>query len=140
MVTLALKRKSKAFKRFWDEEWAVADKEHYGKVVEWQEKKLLLKLTDRGKIIGTLTGKIEAGVAYIGSIIIAKDKREQGLGAKLMKEAEKIAKKFGAHKIYLVTGKDWEAVSFYRSLGYQVTAKLPNHYMHKDFIEMTKFL
>ncbi len=55
-------------------------------------------------------------------------------------KAEELAKENGAHKIYLETGKDWNTIEFYEPLGYKVSAELPDHYSHVDFVQMTKFL
>lgn len=137
---VVLKTKSKPFQNFNDKEWVIADREHYGRNIDWSEKKLLLKAEDNGEIVGTLSGKVEAGVGCIYAIIVVKNKRGQGIGKQLMLKAEAIAKQLGAHKIFLVTGDGWEAVKLYESLGYEITAKQPNHYVNKDFIEMTKFL
>lgn len=56
-----------------------------------------------------------------------------------MEEVERIAKRHNAHKLYLQTGKDWESVPFYESLGYKITGELLNHYFHQTFVELTKF-
>lgn len=140
MKIAVLKSESKGFQNFSEKEWAIADQEHYGKNVDWKDKKILLKAAENGEIVGTLNGKVTAGVGYISGIITAKDKRGQGIGKQLMLKAEEAARSLGAHKIFLVTGDGWDAIKLYKSLGYEITAKLPNHFVNKDFIEMTKFI
>jgi ribosomal protein S18 acetylase RimI-like enzyme len=134
------KTTNKDIKEFNDKEWAKADMEHYGKKVSWRPKKFILKATENGKIVGTIEFQIRAGVTSIELLIVAKNEREQGVGKKLMQETEKIARKKGSHKIYLITGKDWEAVRFYKALGYQETGELLRHSIKRDFIEFCKFI
>lgn len=131
---------SKKLKEFNKREWPVADNEHYGQVLDWKEEHFVLEAVEQKAIVGTLGFKIEVGVAYIGTLVVAHEKRGKGIGKSLLKKAEAIAKEKNVHKIYLVTGKGWDAEKFYTALGYSVTGELPNHYFHKDFIELTKFL
>lgn len=121
-------------------EWHGVDIEHYGKTVEWNEKNFLYKATEDGNIVGTISGKHESGVVYISTIIVAADKRGKGIGRYLMEKAEEFSKKEKAHKLYLTTGKNWESVKFYESLGFKKEADLPNHHFHKDFVIYSKFI
>jgi len=128
-------------KKFTKKEWYSADIEHYGKVVNWKERDFAFKAVDNGKIVGIITGKYEAGVLHISRIIVAKEKRGRGIGKKLMQGAENFGKKLGAHKIHLITGKNWEDTNkFYNSLGFKKTANLPKHYLKRDFIIFEKFI
>ena len=127
-------------KSFNEKEWHGVDIEHYGKVVHWDEQNFLYKATEDDKIVGTIRGKHESGVVYIATIIVAASQRGKGIGRLLMQKAEEFAKKKGAHKMYLTTGKDWKAGKFYESLGFEKTADLPNHHFHKDFVIYTKFI
>jgi len=56
----------------------------------------------------------------------------------LIKKAEEFGKKFGDHKMWLITGKDYPEDPFFEALGFEKQATLPNHYFHKDFIVYTK--
>lgn len=142
MKIIVSKRTSKLVNNFQKKEWIDIDVEHYGKVIKdaYKKEEFFLKILDGKEIIGTLHCDILGGVAYVNAIIIAKDKRGKGLGKQLMLKAESEVKKRGAHKIYLVTGKNWSAVYLYKSLGYSTIVELPDHYLHHDFIEMVKFL
>jgi GNAT superfamily N-acetyltransferase len=126
--------------KFGEPEWHKMDMIHYGKKVEWNEKKFRFKAEEDGKILGTISGKHESGVVYVGTIIVAEKLRGKGVGRILMNKVEEYAKKMNAHKIWLNTGFDWPAGKFYESLGYKIEAKLPNHHFHKDFVIYSKFI
>ena len=131
---------SKKLKAFNKREWPSANFEHFGHNQEWNAKRYVLEAYDEKELVGTLGFKTEAGVAYIGTMLVAQDQRKKGIGRLLMEEAKKISKRDKAHKIYLQTGKDWQAVRFYKNLGYKITGQLPNHYFGKDFVELTLFI
>ncbi len=137
------KKGSKGLEEFHKKEWAHEDLAHYGKPTPWESwksKHFTLEIYDNNEIAGSLVFVIIADVAYIDMFIVARKKRNKGIGKLLLNKTEEIAKKHNAHKIYLHTGENWEATTFYKSLGYKKTGDLPNHFFHKDFIEMTKFL
>lgn len=127
-------------KKFNKKEWHGVDIEHYGKKVEWNEKEFIFKATENGKIVGTISGEHVSGVLYIDYIIVAKDKREKGVGKTLMQKTEEFGKSLNAHKIHLITGKGWKAINFYEELGYKKIADLPHHHFKKDFVIYEKFI
>ncbi|MBZ5529546.1 MAG: GNAT family N-acetyltransferase [Acidobacteriia bacterium] len=131
---------SKEIDKFNEEEWHDVDIEHYGRKVDYTEKEFIFKATENGKIIGTISGKHKAGVLYIDYLIVAKSKRKKGIGKMLMNAAEEFGKTFNAHKIHLMTGKDWQAAKFYEDLGYKKVAEIPMHHFKKDFVIYEKFL
>ncbi len=133
------KTTEKEIKGFNKKAWKEADQEHYGLGVRWVGKEFFLKATQEGKIVGSVKAKYDAGVVYIKNIIIAKSKRRQGVGRKLMVKTEEVSKKLGSHKIYLFTGKKWViARKFYEKLGYKKTADLPKHFFKHDFVIYSK--
>lgn len=77
---------------------------------------------------------------YIDELIIKQEQQGKGIGKMLMHKAEEIAGQQKLHKIYLDTGKDWPAVKFYESLGYQKTGELLKHFESIDYIVFSKFL
>lgn len=137
VLSKATKKETKDFSK---REWHGVDKEHYGKHVEWKEKKFLYKATENDVIVGTISGEHESGVVHIGAIIVAAEKRGKGIGTLLMKRAEEFAKEYKAHKIYLSTGKTWKARKFYEGLGYKKIADMPNHHFHTDWVMYAKFI
>jgi len=139
--TKIIRKNTKAVKEFTKKEWAVANLEHFGKDVDWKKEKYsILALDDNQDIVGYLGLEIMAGVAYVAELLVAKKMRGRGVGKKLSLEAEKISVKSGAHKIWLRTGKNWESVKFYKSLGYQITGDLKKHSFGQDFVIFAKLL
>lgn len=135
-----LKSSDKELKAFGEREWPIADKEHYGEQVKYNVREFIYKATENKKIVGSIKGKLEAGVLYVDYLIVAHDKTGQGVGKALMKKLETTAKKLGSHKAHLITGKGWQAEKFYQSLGYKVVAILPKHHFKKDFVMYEKLL
>src|SRR4030065_86225 len=103
----------KSTKDFNEKEWRNVDIAHYGKRVDWKEHKFRFKATEDGKLVGVISGKYEAGVIYIGSVITAEKARGKGIGTMLIQKAEEFGKKYGAHHIWLITGKEWSERKFY---------------------------
>ncbi|MGI8420434.1 MAG: GNAT family N-acetyltransferase [Candidatus Levyibacteriota bacterium] len=126
--------------KFEEKEWSVLDKEHYGRTFDWTKKQFKITISDDNNVVGSLVMGIVVGVAHIENIIVTKLYRRKGIGKMLIQKGEELAKENNAHKIYLETGKTWNLIAFYEPLGYKITADLPNHYAHVDFVQMTKFL
>jgi GNAT superfamily N-acetyltransferase len=105
-------------------EWHLLDKMHYGKDIDWNEKHFRFKAVENGKLVGTIDGKHESGIVYIGTIITAKSARGKGIGTMLIKKAEEFGKKYGAHRTWLSTGKDWSENIFYKKLGFKLIGTL----------------
>ena len=73
---------------------------------------------DRGALIGGVTGKTFWNWLYIDILWVKKEDRTQGIGHKLVHEAETLALKRGCLAAYLWT-ESFEAPDFYQKLGYQ---------------------
>jgi GNAT superfamily N-acetyltransferase len=119
-------------------EWHGVDVAHYGRPVEWKEKKFRFIAKENSKIAGLIWGKHESGVVYIGGLITAEAERRRGIGTKLVKKVEQFGKRLGAHRLWLIAGKDWAENAFYRKLGFKLIAKLPDFHFHKDFVIYTR--
>ena len=111
---------------------------HYGKRVEWNQKRFRFKAVENGKLVGTIDGKYESGVIFIDSLITAENVRGKGIGTMLIKKAEAFGKNLGAHRTWLVTGKDWSENAFYKKLGFKLIGNLPDFYFHRDFVIYTR--
>lgn len=70
-------------------------------------------------ILGGAKGAVLYGNLYVDSLWINHKIRNQGWGTKLMAEAEKIGKECGC-TFATVNTMDWEALSFYQKLGYNI--------------------
>lgn len=130
-------------KEFGRAEWLLVHPEHFGHEQDqqhWKDVKFHLCARDGSRIVGRLDGFYMAGVMCVDQIMVAHDRRDEGIGQELMAKAEKIARENRLHKIHLETGTDWKAVKFYEKLGYGKEAKLRNHYEGTDFLVMSKFL
>ncbi len=134
-----LKERTKELQKFERVQWKLTDIEHYGREI-WKSKKFIFTATENNKMVGLVEFDIAAGVCHIESLLIAQDKRRQGIGKLLIEKAEAIAKKFRVHKIFLSTGTKWESAKFYEVLGYTVAAIFPNHYGYQDFVQYSKYL
>lgn len=119
-------------------EWHLLDIPHYGRRVEWGEKTFRFKAVENGKLIGTIDGRHESDVIFINTVITAERARKRGVGTMLIKKAEEFGKKLGAHRTWLVTGKDWSENAFYQKLGFTLVGTLPDFYFHKDFVIYTR--
>ncbi|MFZ1720888.1 MAG: GNAT family N-acetyltransferase [Microgenomates group bacterium] len=120
------------------EEWHKVDVAHYGKPIEWNEKKFQFKAVEDGKLIGTIDGKLASGVVYIDSLITAESSRGKGVGKMLVEKVAEFGRKLKAHRIWLITGKTWKENEFYQKLGFKKIADLPDFHFHTDFVVYTR--
>jgi predicted N-acetyltransferase YhbS len=134
------KSTNKEVAAFGKREWAFVNVEHYGKNLDYKQKDFVFKAVDDGEIVGSIKLSHEAGVLTINYLIVAHDKRGLGIGKILTLKAEEQGKKLEAHKIYLVTGKGWDAEKFYQALGYKQSGILKNHNFREDFVSYEKFI
>ncbi len=100
----------------------------------------MLKAYERKEILGTMELKVEGGVGAIKTLLVSYQNHRLGIGRKLMHEAEQITKRNNGHKLFLTTGKNWDALHFYKALGFEQTGVQKNHYFDVDFVEMSKFI
>lgn len=73
----------------------------------------------QGVVLGGASGTIFYGSLYVDMLWLKEELRHQGLGRKLMMEAEKIGRERQCTFVTLNT-MDWEALSFYQKLGYEI--------------------
>lgn len=76
----------KQIKAFNEKTWHDVDIEHYGRPVDWREKKFLFKAEENGEIVGTITGKYESEVLYIDGLIVSRKHRKKGIGKALLEK------------------------------------------------------
>jgi ribosomal protein S18 acetylase RimI-like enzyme len=72
-----------------------------------------------GTVLGGLNGVTYYGCLYVDMLWLKEELRHQGLGKKLMVEAEKIGYERRC-SFATVNTMDWEALSFYQKLGYAI--------------------
>lgn len=92
---------------------------------------------DAGATVGGLTARVGATRMFIELLFIPESLRGQGLGEKLMAEAEAAARKLGCTGIWVDTFS-FQAPGFYKKLGYiefGAIADYPpgfsRHFLHK---------
>ena len=74
---------------------------------------------ENGKIMGRCGGDNMYGGLYVGQLWVAKKLRGKGYGTQLMQKAEALAKESQCNFIAVNTF-DWEALDFYKKLGFDV--------------------
>jgi GNAT superfamily N-acetyltransferase len=100
---------------------------------------ILLREPDTQKVVGGLYGVDGYGWAVVKYLAIPEHYRGQGLGSRLIKEAESIARARGYLGMWLDTF-EFQAKPFYEKLGYQVFGELeggpnaiPRYFLKKRF-------
>ena len=124
---------------FKEKEWVYADEEHYGDTppdLTKYEHSYIAK--ENGKIVGAIDVIIDTGVMSIKSLLVAQDAQRRGIGSSLIKKVEEEAKKHDCHKIWIITGSDWNARKLYESFGYIFRCILPEYFDGKDFVILDK--
>ena len=76
-----------------------------------------------GAIIAGLTGSTYWGYLYVGRLWTDDRFRNNGLGSRLLAQAEQEAQKRGCHSVYLMTGS-FNALPFYQKRGYIIFGEL----------------
>lgn len=123
---------------FNESEWDKVNDIHIGKGIRWNTTPFHFKAVEDEKTVGVIFGKHESGTVFVSNIIVAKEKRLQGIGRKLIEKAEEFAKSFEDHKLWLITGKDYPEDPFFAKVGFSKEADLPNLYFHRDFVIYVK--
>ena len=85
----------------------------------------IAKYDEKGEIIAGLLGGTYWGWLYIDILWVAEAHRKQGLGSKLLAEAEKQALQRGCHHAH-VDSMSWQAPDFYKKHGYETIGILPD--------------
>lgn len=112
---------------------------HLGPVQEKPDFAVLLRDPDTQAVVGGLYGKDDFGWAFVEYLAIADEYRGQGLGSRLIAEAETIARARGYIGVWLDTF-EFQARPFYEKLGYTVFGELeggpnaiPQYFLKKRF-------
>jgi GNAT superfamily N-acetyltransferase len=100
---------------------------------------LAITLRHRGSIVGGLIGQTYFDWMFVAGLWIADEFRGKGFGAKVMKAAEKEAKRRGVKNVYVDTFS-FQAPEFYRKLGYRKFGRLNDFPSGHHRIWLTKAL
>ena len=85
----------------------------------------IVEYDDNGNIIGGILGGMYWGWMYIDILWVDEEHRKQGIGTRLLHEAESEAVCRGCHHVHLDT-MSWQAPEFYKKQGYEVIGILPD--------------
>src|SRR5438093_11880552 len=88
-----------------------------------QPRRLAIIVRDKEEIIGGLLGETKWNWMDIGWVWVSENHRMNGIGTRLMRDAESEARAMGCVHAHLTT-LDFQAKGFYEKLGYQVFAAL----------------
>jgi ribosomal protein S18 acetylase RimI-like enzyme len=102
-------------------------------------KRFVLSAREGSKIVGGLVGEVFWNSAFVELLWIDETARGRGHGWRLMKEAEKIARRERRDLIYLNTFS-FQAPGFYRKLGYMRFGVLKNSPSGASRIFLVKYL
>lgn len=101
--------------------------------------RILLQLTDDGQIIGGLTGATNWDWLYIETLAVDPAYQGQGLGRKLVENAEQIAVTRGCVGAWVDTFT-FQSPEFYQRLGYEAFGELPDYPQGEKRVFMRKML
>ena len=85
----------------------------------------IISYDGKGEPIAGLIGGTYWGWMYIDILWVHEDHRKQGIGSKLLHEAEQEALRRGCHHVHLDT-MSWQAPLFYQKHGYEIIGILPD--------------
>ena len=85
----------------------------------------IVEYDNDGNVIGGILGGTYWGWMYIDILWVDEKHRKQGIGTRLLHEAESEAVCRGCHHVHLDT-MSWQAPEFYKKQGYEVIGILPD--------------
>lgn len=136
MIKISKASKKEALDRDWQK---IIDK-NYGQGLPWFEKYYRYKAVEDGKLLGTIEGKVEPGCVNINALMTTEAARGKGIGTKLIRKAENLGKKLGAHRTWLFAGKNWQSNGFYKKLGFKIISHCADFFYHKDFVIYSRLI
>jgi ribosomal protein S18 acetylase RimI-like enzyme len=81
---------------------------------------------EKGRLLGGLTGEVWAGWLHVKVLWLDESLRRQGLGSRLLAQAEEQARAHGCKGVFLETFS-FQAPDFYRRHGYQVFGRVEEY-------------
>ena len=85
----------------------------------------IVEYDTNGNVIGGILGGTYWGWMYVDILWVHESNRHNGIGSKLLREAEQEAIRRGCHHVHLDT-MSWQAPEFYQKHGYEVIGILPD--------------
>ncbi len=112
----------------------------WGFRVVWHEQRHAIAALDGETVAGLLDLRIAASLAHVDALIVAPERRRNGLGRALLERAEVLANYYNCHKVVVEALAGGEAQAFFEACGYRVEAVLPQHTWKRDVAVMRKFV
>lgn len=132
------KKNKKSSDKFAKIEWKKFNKE---RGYAFREKEYSFIAKEGKKVMGFISFKILGGVAYLSQIIVSKTTRGKGIGKRLIKKFESIARNKKCHLAYLETSeRHKEALKFYKKNNYKTIITLKNNKFHFTWYILEKRL
>jgi GNAT superfamily N-acetyltransferase len=100
---------------------------------------LATETSDKGELLGGLYGWSWGGTCWIAALRIREDMRRRGLGIRLVRAAEEIARRRGCVQLALDT-HTFQAPTFYARNGFELVGRLPDYPVGHDNLLMRKRL
>lgn len=115
----------------------------YGLGWRWTEEKVKGRIRDKttnvvvaregGILVGFGIMQYRNDNANLDLMAVKLEYRRKGVGTKIVKWLEEVAKTAGTFKVYVQTrDQNQEAQIFYSSLGYRLLDKVPGYYQQKE--------
>jgi ribosomal protein S18 acetylase RimI-like enzyme len=125
---------------FLQREWGPVNERMFGHYDEtmWDEHRYALAAYDDGRIVGAVVLKVKPGLGKVTQIIVAADRRGEGIARALMARTEEICRREGCHKVSLKTYWNSEAQRFYQKQAYVVEGMLRRDLHGLDMCLMCK--
>ena len=127
---------------FLDSQWPSANLEVFGWADQsrWKPREFLITAREAGELAGVATVRILGGRGHLGQLLIRRDLRGQGVGARLLEEYEALCRQHSCHKLVLETYKDSRSERFYVRHGYEREAVFERDLHGIDWVRLMKFL
>lgn len=121
-----------------------ADKLLYGEDddLDWDAERhvLVAKREPMGPILGSCTVFHIGGVAKVTDLLVDPAARRKGIARALVDEIERQARNAKCHRLHAITVTGSGAESFWRAMGWSISARLPDHYFRREHVVMTRAL
>jgi ribosomal protein S18 acetylase RimI-like enzyme len=81
------------------------------------------------RFVGFVTIEVNGESAHVSAIAVIRDARGRGIGARLLRAAEKLAQELGARVVVLETGEaNLAALDMFVRAGYRIEGRIPRYY------------